>query len=333
MSNIFDVNYPFNVIESICGIPFFPVNIAEKLRDNQDFLSEFEEIIDYLEPICKSCLIKYYKERKDISEIATEENVSYEAINNYISKAFRTLRHPVNKRGWIKYLKQASCLTDPNVNYSQSYVVEYGISRISNNAFSKCKNIEKLYIPWYVEDIPESNFIDRSQGPFRVMLQESGFTIYGEKGTAAENVAIRSGVRFKECTEIIDDNKFVKYLGSNCSVQISENVTSICYGAFSNTPYVNEIALPKSINYIDSRSFAKTSINRVIIPSSVKALGSEVFCDCIRLTEVVFENENTIIDNDCFKGCQDCLIIKSIPGGNVEAYAKQYNLKFEAIEE
>ena len=49
------------------------------------------------------------------------------------------------------------------------------------------------------------------------------------------------------------------------------------------------------------------------------------------LTEVVFENGETKIDNDCFVNCHENIVIKAPAGGYVEEYAKQYNLKFEAL--
>jgi hypothetical protein len=46
---------------------------------------------------------------------------------------------------------------------------------------------------------------------------------------------------------------------------------------------------------------------------------------------VFFENGETKLDNCCFYGCNELLIIKAPSGGYVEEYAKKYNLKFEGI--
>lgn len=223
------------------------------------------------------------------------------------------------------------CLVKCNITNEIAHVVSKNIKKVGPKAFSSCHQLERLYLPWYVEEVPESNFID-IQGPFAEPLQAPGFTIFGEKGTEAERVALQAKVNFLECKEIIKGNKYCCYLGKEDKVDIPNNIDYIGMAAFSNTPYVKEIVLPKSLKIIDKHAFACTKIAKIVIPASVNALDSYIFENCKNLTEVVFENGETKLDNCCFKGCPDMLVIKAPAGGYVEDYAKKYNIKFEAKE-
>lgn len=221
------------------------------------------------------------------------------------------------------------CLVKCNVDNEVAHVVSKRIKKIGANAFSYCENLERLYLPWYVEEVPETNFVDRSI-VFKVIYQKN-LTIYGEKGTEAERVAMQAGINFKECKEIIKDNKYCYYLGKADAVVIPNGIKQIGYNAFQNAPHVKEVVLPNGVEYICGNSFACTAIEKIVIPASVKVLGGSVFKNCKRLYEVIFEGGDTKIDNDCFVGRNENLVIKAPKGSFVEEYAKKYNLKFEAI--
>lgn len=83
--------------------------------------------------------------------------------------------------------------------------------------------------------------------------------------------------------------------------------------------------------YVCCEAFIDCTVEKILVKKEVQSMGSKVFKNCKNLTEVVFENGETVIDNDCFVGCQENLVIKAPAGGYVEDYAKKYNIKFEAI--
>ena len=223
------------------------------------------------------------------------------------------------------------CLVEFNLLDATSHIVSRNIKKIGAYAYSKCEDLQRLYLPWYIEEVPETNFVDRTKGVFKVMLQHNRLTIYGEKGTAAERVANKAGIPFVECNEIIKDNKYLCYLGREEKVAIPKDIEHIGMGAFCNAPQVKVIVLPQSLKYIDKCAFICTAIEKMVIPKGVISLDSGIFKHCKCLTEVVFENGETKLDNDCFVGCQANLVIKAPAGGYVEEYAKKYNLTFKAI--
>ena len=222
------------------------------------------------------------------------------------------------------------CLISCNITNEVAHIVSKRIKRIGEYAFSFCHDLERLYLPWYVEEVPETNFVDRSK-VFRRMLQGPNFTIFGEKGTEAERVANETGVNFKECKEIIRGDKYCYYLGKADSVVIPSGIKQIWYNAFQNAPHVKEVVIPNGVEYICGHAFSCTAIEKIVIPASVKAFDGSVFKNCKNLTKVVFENGNTVLDIDCFVGCSNELVIKAPTGGKIEEYAKRYNIKFEAL--
>ena len=83
--------------------------------------------------------------------------------------------------------------------------------------------------------------------------------------------------------------------------------------------------------YVSSKAFIECKLEKIIVSNNVKGMGSEVFMNCRNLKEITFNNAETRLDNNCFLGCSDALVIKAPVGGYIEEYAKQYNIIFESI--
>ena len=210
------------------------------------------------------------------------------------------------------------------------YIIPFGQTKIGENEFSRCADLECLYIPYYVEEIPDSNFFDRSE-VFKRPLQKVGFKICGEKGTPAEAYANAAGILFEETTLWIQNNTLKAYFGQSDKVVIPDEIERIRYRAFQYAPHVVDVVLPNTVSGIDSEAFTGCAIKEIIIPKSVTGMGSRVFMNCMELQSATFENANTVLDNDCFTGVHNDLVIKAPSGGTVEEYASKYNIKFEAI--
>lgn len=212
--------------------------------------------------------------------------------------------------------------------FTTEYIIPYGQNEIGEKEFSRCSDLERLYIPYYVKKIHDSNFFDR-RDVFKKALQAPGFTIYGEKGTHAEVYSDEAGILFEESTMWIKEDHLKAYFGKGRSVIIPSEIETIRFQAFQYAPHVSHVDIPNSVKYIESEAFAGCAIAEIVIPKNVAALGSRVFMNCQRMQSITFENANTILDNDCFVGCHENLVIKSNPGGSVEEYAKENGIRFE----
>lgn len=85
------------------------------------------------------------------------------------------------------------------------------------------------------------------------------------------------------------------------------------------------------VETVCDEAFAGCAIKEIVIPKNVTCMGSRVFMNCKALVRATFENANTVLDNDCFNGCHNNLVIKAPSGGTVEEYARKYNIEFEVI--
>lgn len=215
--------------------------------------------------------------------------------------------------------------------FTTEYIIPFGQTKIGENEFSHCSDLERLYIPYYVEEIPDSNFFDRSE-VFKRPLQKAGFKICGEKGTTAEAYANATDIPFEEMTMWIQNNTLLMaYFGQSDKVVIPDEIERIRYRAFEYAPHVVDVVIPNNVNGIDSEAFACSSIKEIVLPKSVTGMGSRVFMNCKELMSVTFENANTVLDNDCFKGCHKDLTIKAPDRGTVQEYAAKNQIRFEAI--
>ena len=214
--------------------------------------------------------------------------------------------------------------------FTTEYIIPFGQTKIGENEFSHCSDLERLYIPYYVEEIPDSNFFDRSE-VFKRSLQKPGFKICGEKGTPAEVYANIAGIIFEETTMWIQNNMLKAYFGQSDKVVIPDEIERIRYRAFQYAPHVVDVVLPNTVSGIDSEAFTGCAIKEIIIPKSVTGMGSRVFMNCMELQSATFENANTVLDNDCFTGVHNDLVIKAPSGGTVEEYARKHNIEFETI--
>ncbi len=212
--------------------------------------------------------------------------------------------------------------------YSVIDIIPYGVTRIAEDAFSSCYNIAELYIPWYVTEIPETNFVDSTGAK----LQESGFKILGEKGTEAEACAKKAGVLFEETNVWLGRDKIMSYFGKSESFSIPNGICSTWGKVFECAPHVTNVQIPESLTFIGAEAFSGCkNLQQIVIPKNVKALAREAFCGCKKLTSIVFENGDTAIGDKCFKRCNKELVISSATGGAVEEYAKKNEISFQAL--
>ena len=208
-----------------------------------------------------------------------------------------------------------------------SDIVSYGVTKFDDYAFSNCQEIQELYIPWYVEEIPETNFVNE-----KGKIQSPDFTIYGEKETEAERVAKKVGINFIETNIWTSKNKMYAYFGRSEKFVMPEGIVSTWGSIFECAPHIAEVKLPSTLCFICGKTFLNCkNIKEIVIPKSVNGTGSEVFKGCKNLQSVTFENGETNLGDKCFTSCPKTLVIKAPAGGKIEEYAKKYKLTFEAI--
>ena len=88
------------------------------------------------------------------------------------------------------------------------------------------------------------------------------------------------------------------------SVGMSDAVTVIGEGAFSNCSKLKSVVLPKGLKELKKSLFSGcSSLAAISIPDSVRTLGEGVFSGCAALKEVNIPGEVTVIPKNAFSGC------------------------------
>ena len=99
------------------------------------------------------------------------------------------------------------------------------------------------------------------------------------------------------------------------SVTITEGVTTIAFGAFSDFKNLTSVTIPASVTTIGSIAFSGcTSLTTITIPDGVGAIDGGTFYGCTSLTSVTIGKGVTSIGEDAFYWCRNLTSI-TIPDG------------------
>ena len=120
---------------------------------------------------------------------------------------------------------------------------------------------------------------------------------------------------------------------SNMSLQslTLEAVTHIGDRAFRSCAFLSQMQLGKAESIGDhSFEFCK-SLTAVTLPETVKSVGKRAFSFCDKLEAVYFLSDPESLGENIFDFCPN-VVIYGRPGGNVEAYCREYDLPFQPTE-
>ncbi len=166
-------------------------------------------------------------------------------------------------------------------------IIKDGVTRICDNAFQLCYNIESISIPDSVTSIGNNAF--EGCAKLKSITIPEGVTSIGKS-------------LFAGCKELK-------------SVTIPDGVTSIGGGAFSHCTNITDITIPDGVTSIGPGAFrGMEALKSIAIPDGVKAIECGTFADCKELTEVTVPDSITIIDDEAFYGCASLKSI-TIPEG------------------
>ncbi len=167
------------------------------------------------------------------------------------------------------------------------------VTKIGEDAFSGCNNLESMIIPNTVIWIDSSAF----------GLCDSLTNI-----TIPDSVTSIGSAAFGGCSSLTD-------------IAIPNSVTSIDYAAFRGCSSLTSITIPDSVTSIGSDAFSDcSSLTSITIPDSVTKLGEYAFGGCTNLKRVSIGNGLIEIGNnyskpDLFKNSASLIQIE-FPSGN-----------------
>ncbi len=189
-----------------------------------------------------------------------------------------------------------------------------GIKEISSNMFHGCSSLQEFVVPNTVETIGDSAFwqsgLETIHIPYSVnYIDESAFldlnlSIHYEGPECWwENLVARSnGYAFYGA------NYQVEYL-CGCIIEdaghpIFNIVGSTLYGVKEEHMEDEEFVIPAGITEIASYAFRNTGAYEIIIPSTVKKIGTGAFAECFNLEKINLPEGIERISENMFMYCQ-----------------------------
>ncbi|MBP5583918.1 MAG: leucine-rich repeat domain-containing protein, partial [Bacteroidales bacterium] len=170
-------------------------------------------------------------------------------------------------------------------NKITSLIIQEGVQKIGNSAFSGCSKLQSVALPNSLTDMEDCAFTHCKK------LTDITFS---------NNLTIIPSEAFRECDALqsivipgsvktIDSYAF--YICPNLtSVTLCEGVTKIKQEAFGHCYTLSSITIPESVTYIGKSAFTSTALASISIPASVTELADETFYYCYNLTQIYFNS-------------------------------------------
>ena len=159
--------------------------------------------------------------------------------------------------------------------------------------------------------------------------------ILGDNVKTIESVAFGSCSRLEKVVfgrniKVIGDWAF-DYCLSLKKVVFPDSLEKIGKSAFGGCGCLTNIEIPDSVTEIGENAFSKCKdLKKVKIGKGITAIPECCFSNCSKLKEIIIPDTVTQIADNAFKNCSNFTIIGNI-GSSAEQFAKENNIKFEAI--
>ena len=189
-------------------------------------------------------------------------------------------------------------------------VIKSGVTGVGSGAFTGCTALKKVSISDTVKKLDLNAFSGCTA--LEAFTVEDGNEVYA----SADGVLLNTGKTLLiSCPvgktgaytvpETVTEIEKSAFAASGVeSVSMSDAVTAVGEGAFSNCSKLKSVVLPKGLKELKSGLFSGCSaLEKISIPDSVKTLGEGVFSGCAALKEVKIPGEVTVIPKNAFSGC------------------------------
>ena len=205
----------------------------------------------------------------------TESDNNARVIRRMISQV-KNYREEVNYRYRIiddEFVVITDCLKSASGTLRIPDLIEgKQVIEIQENAFKNCNELTEIIIPESIKIIGNSAFLGCTKLS-RINIPDK-VTSIGESA-------------FSFCVNLK-------------SIIVPDGVTSIKQKTFYGCESLNQINLPSLLQSIEAAAFEGTDLNRIVIPNSVKFIGSSVFFSCANLKNIVFLGDAPTKEGDIF---------------------------------
>ena len=329
---------------------------GKRLLDGSNCNCKIYRIREGTEYVCNYAFIKPWGMKKNLEKIifpstliyiptsAIPDNCSIHSISpNY--SVINDLLIDTRKKCVIKCLNK----------HIQKAEIYEPIEEIGENAFRSFGDnshgfgqrlMEYLILPQSLKKLGKGAFEDAGiraiyiAGPQTISercFQGSGLrkVILGDNVKTIENVAFGSCSRLEKVVfgrniKVIGDWAF-DYCLSLKKVVFPDSLEKIGKSAFGGCGCLTNIEIPDSVTEIGENAFSKCKdLKKVKIGKGLTAIPECCFSNCSKLNEIIIPDTVIQIAQNAFKNCSNFTIIGNI-GSSAEQFAKENNIKFEAI--
>ena len=251
---------------------------------------------------------------ENLQEInVTESNKFYRAIDGVL---------------YTKDLKTIICY--PQGKGNEKFIIPSSVTRIENEAFRYCGNLQEITLPSSLMNIGDEVFrgcenlqeinVTESNEFYRTIdgvlyTKDLKTIICYPAGKKNENFVIPSGVTnigdytFRDCKSL-------------CEITLPPGVTNIGDYTFSGCYNLQEIALPPSVTSIGDGAFKLCeNLCEITLPLGITNIGDYTFSGCYNLQEITLPLSVTSVGDNTFNWCLNLQQI-NIPAGTLEKFKK-----------
>lgn len=200
------------------------------------------------------------------------------------------------------------------VNSLREYAIPSSVSKISGDAFYKCRHLKTLVLPLRLkrENVSGYNF-QYCDSLYSISVDEKnpylcsdGSALYNKD--MSELVFVCHTVKKMSIpSSVTNIGNYAFYHCTNLtSIELPSGVTSLGCGAFNGCTNLSSITLPSNVKEIESYTFSGCkSLASVTLPSGVEKVWDFAFGSCESLRSITLPSNLKEIETYTFIGCKD----------------------------
>ena len=199
-----------------------------------------------------------------------------------------------------------------DLNNVETIIVEDGIDRIRDYAFSGCSSLKTIILPASLEIVDENIFVgcnslrkiildprceDYSNYGNCLIYKDVTYDKNGEDSISYQLVAACPSTKIPSQVNDISVGSFFCQKGIR-QIELPKNLKAIRWAAFAGCSNLMQIELPDSLQEIDGVAFGEcNSLTSVYIPKNVRYIDPTAFEHCKNLSSIVVDPENPYYDS------------------------------------
>ena len=208
------------------------------------------------------------------------------------------------------------------------YIIPDGVTTVSSYAFYSCMELNSIVFPDSIVSIEKMAF--QSCSGLSTVTLRNGLKKIGEKA-----FCYCTGLReitFPDSVDIISDEAF-RGCSSLNNVITPRNTVSIGSSAFSSCTSLTNFVMQIGVISIGDYAFYNCGkLKNLTIPASIKSIGNYAFYYCTSMEKITIRNGKVNFGMSAFYGCPSYMVLQGFSGSSTQIYARDNNLKFQAID-